>query len=76
MSKVTRENATDVVFHSAKLIRVPLEGGKMGVGFMLENGENVHEIVLAYSDNSVTGMIRSTSPALLAAFCDPKRTII
>lgn len=76
MSNVVKQSETSILFNSAKLIRVPLDGGRMGVGFRLENGENIHEIVLTYDNQSVTGMISSTSPVLISEFLNNKRRMV
>ena len=76
MASISMNNDHSVIFRSAKLIRVPLDSGKMGVGFRLENGENIHEIVLAYDEHGVTGMISSTSPVLINELLSDKRRMV
>ena len=75
-TKFRRESNTSVAFKSAQFIHSPMDDGRMGIGFRLYAGENIHEFIFVYNNDGITGVISSTNPALLEEICNEKRRMI
>ena len=75
-TKFRRESNTSIAFQSGQFIHSPMEDGRIGIGFRLNAGENIHEFIFVYNNNGITGVISSTNPALLEEICNEKRRMI